>query len=112
MTATDTTTLTQWLNAQLDAEQADAERGRRHNAPGTYANDNYGCLLVDPARVLAQVAAHRAIVELHTAPTSGGQYDPACHVDGYGLPSPDDCDTLRALATIYADQPGFREEWR
>lgn len=115
---TDTATLTDWLTQQLDADEAEINRGRSHNGGGTYANDNYGCLLVDPAHVLAQVAAHRAIVEMHRehyvewvdvegddrfawSCTSG--CDPE---DGYP------CPTLRALAAIYADRDGWREEWR
>lgn len=73
----------------------------------------------DPARVLATCAAHRRIVEEHSnfydnpyAPASA--YGPECKSCGspgeYGVDWP--CPTLRALASIYADRDGFREEWR
>jgi hypothetical protein len=81
----------------------------------------------DPARVLAEVAAKRAIVELHS-PTNeeehgspqgflgGGRYgyiEPACITcgtfDEYAVPWP--CDTIKALAQPYAGRPGWREEW-
>ena len=38
----------------------------------------------------------------------GGLYDPACSVDGYGLAAVDECDTLRALASIWRDDPGWQ----
>jgi Family of unknown function (DUF6221) len=53
-----------------------------------------------PARVLADVAAHRAIVdwidgELADDATQQMPWDLACH-----------------LAAVHADHPDFREEWR
>jgi hypothetical protein len=54
----------------------------------------------DPARVLAQCAALRAVVELHSA---------------FVMPMGNfkmSTDTLRALASVYADHPDYLEEWR
>ncbi|HEY8664630.1 MAG TPA: DUF6221 family protein [Propionibacteriaceae bacterium] len=74
-----------------------------------------------PARVLAECAAKRALVELHS---DGGQsdgytgagyggVDHACLECGsfgeYGVAWP--CSTLRALAQPYRDRPGWRDEW-
>jgi hypothetical protein len=59
----------------------------------------------DPAATLARIKAVRAVVELHD-----GDADPSdCTPWGrrYGEP----CDTLRALAQMYAGRDGFREEW-
>lgn len=78
----------------------------------------------DPARVLAEVAAKRRILDIH-APIAG-----ACttccaeaimdvHWDGeeetvvwtrHDMAAP--CPTLRALGLLYADRPNYREEWR
>lgn len=59
----------------------------------------------DPARVLAECAAKRAIVELH------GQYGDPLSAD-YGDGAPDlAADTLRLLALPYAEHPGYRPEW-
>jgi hypothetical protein len=95
----------------------------------------------DPAHVLAVCAAHRRIVEEHAgqvetvewfdAPGTGrAEVCPSCRpaeptewdpplgqagirpegfVSSYVLAP---CPTLRALASIYADRDGFREEWR
>lgn len=75
----------------------------------------------DPARVLAECAALRAVVELHrpwatgypeiTACFScGPMFDEKFRAEAYGEGWP--CLTLRALAAVYADHPDYREEWR
>jgi hypothetical protein len=76
----------------------------------------------DPARVLAECAAKRRIVELHPL-MDGTTYRGTpccarCTANGE-YPADDDytdeqnwpCPTLRALASVYADHPDFREEW-
>jgi hypothetical protein len=77
----------------------------------------------DPARVLAEVAATRRIVDEH-GPYGGGpagRTDPtACGVcvdwdeAGYDGPPPATapCLTLRLLALSYADHPDYRDDWR
>jgi len=67
----------------------------------------------DPARVLATVAAHRAIVRDH-----GGRH--VCEDGMAGERWDDDandvveapCDVMRIIGTIYADHPDYRDEWR
>lgn len=70
----------------------------------------------DPARVLAETAAKRAILELH-----GGALVPASccarEMEGYSViewydARTDPCPTLRALAAPYAEHPDFKPEWR
>lgn len=53
----------------------------------------------DPARVLAQVAALRQVVEMH----GGSAYCEMCGDGQYSSP----CPTLRALASMWADAPGY-----
>lgn len=88
-------TLTQFLLARIAEDEAAAGRGSRHNASDVYANDNYGCLLVDPHRVLAECEAKRRIVK--RCRESNGYW-------GY--------DVERALALPYADHPDYRDEWK
>jgi hypothetical protein len=57
----------------------------------------------DPARVLADVAAKRAILELHNAVPE----EEYCSEDEQRKP----CQTLRLLAQPFAGRPGWREEW-
>jgi hypothetical protein len=63
MSTVNTMTLTEFLLARIAEDEAAAERGRSHNGGGTFANDNYGYLLVQPARVLAECAAKRQAIE-------------------------------------------------
>lgn len=58
--------------------------------------------------VLAQVAAHRAIVELH-APLLGDE-EPASSLDEDGWVRVSWA-TLRALASVYAGRDGWQEVW-
>jgi hypothetical protein len=75
----------------------------------------------DPARVLREVQAKRAILAVH-APREGGdgagaeiQVCQTCSWDGNagdveGDPYP--CETIRIELAIYRDRPGYRQEWK
>jgi hypothetical protein len=66
----------------------------------------------DPARVLAECAAKRAIVDTHYAsePSDYGDFTspPRCVLCGLKYP----CWTLCSLAAVYADHPDFDPAWR
>lgn len=62
-------------------------------------------VLYDPARVLAECAAKRRIVALHS-PLEDEECDPSC---GDIL---DPCWTLAALALPFADHEDYDESWR
>ena len=89
-----------WFTAQLDATEARAHW--------------------DPARALRWVAATRRVVAAHRQVDGQGYTDTGYDImpsvcatcgtfDEYGVPWP--CNTLRALASVFSDQPGWREEW-
>jgi hypothetical protein len=61
----------------------------------------------DPARVLREVEAKRQIVEQH-------DWGNCCTGDSPVRASDPNwrCPTLRALASVYADRPGYDEAWR
>jgi hypothetical protein len=79
----------------------------------------------DPARVLAECEAKRRLVELHAIQVERDRqspFDPAtgaersewavdlyCDVCGWVSVA---CDTLHALASVYADHPDYQQEWR
>lgn len=66
----------------------------------------------DPARVLADVAAKRRIVELHSAPYTWDVRDVTYrYTDRCACREVYPCPTLRALAAPYSSIEGFREEW-
>lgn len=59
----------------------------------------------DPARVLATVAALRTIVDMHSGPHECVTEEDNC-VWVVGT-----CDTQRAVASIYRDNPGYTKRW-
>lgn len=94
--------------------------------------DYQGFALVwDPARVLLEIAAKRAILAIHKMVTQvwtediGPTDDPYlteagehgsgcahCHDTGLGEIAPDGpCVTLKALASVWADHPDFDPAW-
>jgi hypothetical protein len=122
MTAT-TASLTTWLLEQIALEEDGRVRSLRDLAEAMRLR---GDVLVadfldeESARVLATCAAHRAIVEIHEEieeaypPPRDGSPRPHCCSECSATgeyPGGWPCDTLAALASIYADKPGFREEW-
>lgn len=58
-----------------------------------------------PARVIREVAAGRAIIQLHKA--EPGQHPDFCGHDLHELP----CPTLRHAAAIYSNYPDYQQEW-
>lgn len=121
-----TLTLADFLLARIDEDEALA-RDMQHQAqagrPLLTLNGGGTALreLVDPARVLAECAAKRAIVELHAAFPRIAGWDEAptvhcatcsecCTTDWDTNTYP--CPTIRHLATIYADHPDYSPEWR
>jgi hypothetical protein len=59
----------------------------------------------DPARVLAEVAAMRHLVDAHHP------IDPCDAHDPVTMES-EPCDTLLHLAAVHADHPDYDQEWR
>jgi hypothetical protein len=71
----------------------------------------------DPARVLADIAAKRAIVAEHASTDDGSGVLTVCRVcsyrdiwERYSDPAP--CRTLRLLAAVYTSHPDFDPAWR
>lgn len=71
----------------------------------------------DPARVLREVEAHRAILARHAATRGSFQLIcPVCwtigRIDGADLEGdPWPCVTVRHLAAVYSDHPDYDPEW-
>lgn len=127
----DAMTIADFLLARIAEDEAWADRSSRHNDTDAFAKDNYGCLLVDPARVLAECEAKRRIVSTHAVVTedhtgawwalgnpgsepvrTGCDNCRKAGVDGEDYLVNGPCDTLRALAAVYADHPDYDEAWR
>ena len=103
-------TITDFLLARVaEDEDAASKAGSFTPWERTFDRDNYGCLLVQPSRVLAECAAKREIVE-RCFGVMGREY-PASHLDEDGWVQLM-WQTMYDLAEVYADHPDYREEWR
>ncbi|MFK0062642.1 DUF6221 family protein [Streptomyces werraensis] len=61
----------------------------------------------DPARVLREIHAKRLIIEQHERYAAERR-----RMMGGWDPQSDDSPILAALASVYADRPGYKESWR
>lgn len=122
-----TDALIAFLTARLDedeAEQREKLRGWHEPNCAVIEDVDYECDCGVPARVLADVAAKRRIIELHRSggrvslgdddqPESWRDYCDTCGSgEPYEYPTWWPCDTLRLLALPFADHPDCRPEWR
>jgi hypothetical protein len=101
-------TLTEFILARLDEDEAAVKALRVVVDPGTYLSSGIErpteldaataahCDRYYPRRVLAEVAAKRALVEMD----EDDRYS-----DAYVV-------AIRALAAVYADHPDYDEAWR
>ena len=96
--------LTEFYAARLDEREALARRVQAVLDAGWNYFDEVPTELIDPARVLREAGAGRAIVEIHRPGFDPGD---AHDADLRSIP----CDTIRHLAAVYSDHPDYREEW-
>ena len=102
-------TITEFLMEQLDRDEERASSGWSRMGDGRWEYTNEGLAVMTPRAVLADVAAKRAIVELHR-PNAEGDLCTMCTEtgpDAQGWP----CDTVRLLALPYAEHPDFDPSW-
>ena len=92
-----------------DVESADAPDGLWHGwvAGHIAGGDANHIARHDPARVLLEVAAKRAILGWH--PAERMRYIDASRCPQCELTWP--CPTVRHLAAVYQDHPDYRQEW-
>jgi hypothetical protein len=107
-----------WFRQQLETDEVEINRhpdGEDDGLAGYEAQveTNYPCfpyLRVDKATALRQVEAHRAILDEHEGLANG-----ACNTCSEGMFSGEHqvypCRTIKALASIYSDRNGYRQEW-
>ncbi|MFJ8538141.1 DUF6221 family protein [Streptomyces sp. NPDC093591] len=129
--------LAQWLRAQLDEDERIARAVEDRSAPwdGQWMADGDSAVRTvnghvlfyrhdsgplkpgltdhvaewDPARVLRDIAAKRRIVQhLAEAIEASENYKGPDYYEGVAA-----CElTLKLLASVYADSPGYQESWR
>jgi hypothetical protein len=109
-------TLTEFLVVQITADETDLSTSRLGDP------DEHWWLpaAVTIERLEAECEAKRRIVDLHaidcwvgTGPDGDDEYFcTGCSTRSASYPDEVLCPTLAALATVYADRPGYRDEWR
>ena len=128
-----------FITAQLDADEAAAKKPwgldwRAEGSPGRMGvvdadmaeplildgNDDGTiefCVHFQPRRMLADIAAKRAILERHKpdGDPDGDECSTCWGVNDYSddnAPQGFPCETVRLLAAQFADRPGFNPPWR
>jgi len=127
---TSTQTLADFLLARIAEDERDADWIHHEDCEHLPPAPTFPCDCGYPARVLAECAAKRRIVELHEQavwhqPAGAFIYslgrrlvEEGQHLGGCTICAGDNseaaypCPTLRALASVYAGHPDYREEWR
>jgi len=126
---TSTATIAEWLLERIAEDEAVALAATHQKAAGpSHGNWNADSVMLtsgglieradrlhiarhDPSRVLATCKVHRAIVESYQSFAAVRSDDElATRLTASGATAGLDF-ALRALASIYRDAPGFREEW-
>lgn len=124
--------IVRFLNDRLDEDEAVARRSKADDAMNPNLRIPAGWVDGVADRVLREVEAKRRIIAMHhlaelECPQSEGdyrcceEYTCQCQIDALDLQDAMDvrdqhaewpCQTVRALAAVYADHPEYREEWR
>lgn len=120
--------LVAWLGLQLDEDERGVREWTHPRADGlltlSLRDIHEWTERAGPARVLREVEAKRKMLDLHWPQNAGyrmtevqcGYCAGLCHSrSGLGCDSPDapwPCDTVRLVAAIYSDRPGYQEDWR
>lgn len=104
-----------WVSEHSYTTIASGRPGQPWFADGHEVDDpQHVSILFDPARVLAECAAKRQIVERLHVECSGHPGPHMPHADygpGFCWRADEDSDILRALASVYADHSDYRSEW-
>lgn len=114
----ETPDLVTWLHQQLDKDERSAWDstepflfGDRTGMQGLHPQIRTYFRRWVPARIHAEIAAKRAIIDRHNP--GHGLYCAECRLDGNPhLMARWPCWYMRVLALPYADHPGYRQEWR
>ena len=116
-------TLVEFLLQRLSEDEERADETHLADCVIDHIDSGRGCSCVIPARVLADVAAKRRIVDLHSPSAEfvpghvPGRFCEACadwddeNDEGQPPTVPWPCPTLLALASVHADHPDFDPAW-
>jgi hypothetical protein len=112
--------ITEFLLARIaedEADAADIQSGRADYGATEFNPDETIMRQTDPARILAECKAKRAIMEIHKI-QQVSEDSPLRSDDEWTCPFCDEdrwprgvCGTIRAIASVYSDHPDYRQEW-
>lgn len=108
MSDTATLTLTDFLLARIAEDEGYAHYLRNVGVTGPQYGTINEALTEVVGRVLSDCEAKRRVVEIHTGNHECASLDDSCCWIADGAI----CETVRHLASPYADHPGYRDEWR
>lgn len=104
--------LSQWISDTIDREEAEPGQtcGQTHPQFDVYHPDGHG----PSERVRLRIEGHRALLAEHATTDAGEDWQHCIRCEDYerhdALRAP--CRTVRLLGSIYADRPGYLDEWR
>ena len=107
--------ITQFLEARISEDEAEAGSGWSRLGDTRWERDNYGRTMLTPSAILAECAAKRAIIELAPKATEAEQGfdDYVWRGAGPEQNEPYTGDAiLYALAAVYKDHPDYQQEWK
>lgn len=118
-------TITEFLEARIAEDEAMANRSVQFGSKGAAllslgSKDAPPVLVLHPVRILAECAAKRAIIDAHPVTTNvvevstrikPGFACETCFSHDAWVEDSGYCDTLCALAAVYADHPDYQQEW-
>jgi hypothetical protein len=107
-----TLSIVDFLNARLDEDEATAQRVQPNQSPtelramvGREGGEPF--LIVASERVLREVAAKRAMLNMHYEVAVDLPWCAECETVR-GFP----CRTLKHLAAVYSDHPDYQDGWK
>ena len=106
-------TIIEFLEARIAEDEALARQEDEDYADTTLlpTYDSYHQYNWNTARVLAECAAKRAIIEQHRVAQWFSVPEGCVTCREHAVPVQFPCSTVRALASVYADHPDYQQEW-
>jgi hypothetical protein len=101
-----TPTITEFLEARIDEDEARASSGWSHLGDSRWETDNYGRDFLTPSAVLAECAAKRAIIHYCAGLGVGRRVD--AEVDAQFRSA---MWIAVQMAKVYKDHPDYRQSW-
>ena len=105
--------LTEFLLARIEEDESRASSGWSRLGDTRWETDNYGRDFLTPYAALAECSAKRAVIEQAQDATDLDKYATDDWPEPRNLATQPYCGDviLRALAAVYKDHPGYRQEW-